>query len=137
MVFRGFRRLVESIQALTDAVLVLNETQRQLGPALERLNTLERTRFQFEAQCEGMLLKADGKLKAATSAEQRERQLKKANEKHRDPFGNEGEAEGEDPADVAIAPHAGASSPEGVPAVRLALASNNKAHAVKTKWGIA
>ena len=139
VIFPGFRRLLDSIDALTLTLTALNETQRQLGPALDRLNTLERTRHQFEAECEGMLLKADGKLKAANSSEQRERQLKKANERHTDPFSDEGEAppEGHDPAGIAAASDVGPSAAEGLSAVRMVLATNNKAHAVRTKWGIA
>ena len=134
MVFLGFRRLLEGIQALTEALFALNETQRQLGPALDRLEVLERSRVHFEAECEGMLLKADGKFKAATSAEQRERQLKKANAKLADPFDPASE-EGTEPAPVFSDDAPGGEAP-GVPAVRLALATNNKAHAVRTKWGM-
>ena len=81
-----------------------------------------------------MLLKADGKLKAAAGAEQRERQLKKANDRRADDFDPESnrgsESETVHPDDVA------AGEAQGVPAVRLALATNDKAHAVRTKWGI-
>ena len=135
-VFQGFRRLVEAIQALAVAVLDLVRIQQELGPALDRLEQLERSRNQFEAECEGMLLKADGKLKAASSAEQRERQLKKANDKLSDPFDEDGEARPED-ATFLRPDHAEGSKAERVPPVHLALASNDKAHAVKAKWGIA
>ena len=136
MVLLGFRRLFEAIQALTDSLTALTDVQRQLGPALDRLEALERSRIHFEADVEGMLLKADGKLKAATSAEQRERQLKKANDKLTDPFSPDGEAEPENPAWVRPN-HVAGGEGQGVPPVRLALATNNKAHAVKTKWGLA
>ena len=138
MIFPGFRRLLDSIEALTLTLRDLVNIQRELGPAIERLDALERSRNQFEAECEGMLLKADGKLKAANSSEQRERQLKKANERFTDPLGDEGEAppEGYDPANVAAASDAGAGSPEGVSPLRMVLAANNKAHAVRTKWGM-
>ena len=139
MIFRGFRRLLEGIEALTSALEALAEVQRDMGPALERLDTLERSRHQFEAEAEGMLLKAEGKLKAASSSEQRERQLKKANERFTDPLSDEGQApgEGHDPTDVPVTANAGAGSPEGVSPVRMVLATNDKAHAVRTKWGIA
>ena len=135
MVLLGFRRLLEAIQGLTDAVHCLANIQERLGPAIDRLEALERSRVHFEADVEGMLLKADGKLKAATSAEQRERQLKKANDKLTDPFSPDGEAEPENPAWVRRDDVEGGEG-QGVPAVRLALASNNKAHAVRTKWGM-
>ena len=136
MILLGFRRLLEAIQALTDALLALNETQRQLGPALDRLEALERNRHQFEAECEGMLLKADGKLKAATSAEQRERQLKKANEKLSDPFDLDSEEAAETGRHPVLVDDAAGGEAPGVPAVRLALASNDKTYAVRTKWGV-
>ena len=133
--FQGFRRLVEAIKALTDVLAALNETQRQLGPALDRLEALEHSRHHFEAECEGMLLKADGKLKAASSAEQRERQLSKANQRLNLEFDPASE-EGTEPATVLPDDAPGGEAPR-VPAVRLALATNDKTHAVRTKWGIA
>lgn len=132
--FRWFRTLVEAIKALTDTLEHLCRIQRELGPALERLDTLERSRHQFEAECEGMLLKADGKLKAASSAEQRERQLKKANQRLSLEFDPDGE-EGAERATV-LPDDAPRGEAQGLPPVRLALALNNKAHAVRTKWGI-
>ena len=134
LVFLGFRRLLEAIQGLTNALKELSDVQRELGPALDRLEALERSRIHFEADVEGMLLKADGKLKAATSAEQRERQLKKANERLTEPFNPEDDGA---PDSVTLrSEDARAGDPEAMPAVRLALAPNNKAHAVRTKWGI-
>ena len=133
-IFSGFRRHLEALQALTEALQELVLIQQDLGPALDRLEVLERSRHHFEAECEGMLLKADGKLKAATSAEARERQLKKANDRHADPFAEAGE-EGTEPAAV-FPNHAAAGEDPGLPAVRLALAPNNKAHAVRAKFGI-
>ena len=134
-VFHQFRRLVEAVQALAAALDDLVRIQRELGPALDRLETLEHSRHHFEAECEGMLLKADGKLKAASSAEQRERQLKKANERLSDPFDPDGEAV---PEGVAVLRNdAARGEAEGVPPVHLALAPNDKTHAVKAKWGIA
>jgi len=86
-----------------------------------------------------MMLKADGKLKAAASAEARERQLKKSNTQlaaqFADPFGENGEA-GDAPSGV-LPNHAAGGEAERVPPVRVALATNNKAHAVRHKFGIA
>ena len=135
-IFPGFRRLLEALQGLTEALLALTKVQRQLGPALDRLEALERSRIHFEADVEGMLLKADGKLKAATSAEQRERQLKKANDRLSDTFDPEGDTE-PTPRGAVLGDDAAAGEAPGLPPLRLALASNDKAHAVKTKWGLA
>jgi len=132
--FRGFRNLIEAILALTSALEDIVRIHREHGAAVERLDKLERERHHFEAEIEGMLLKADGKLRAANSSEARERQLKKAHEKLSDPFSPE-----EEPASAG--PHvptndAPPGEAEGLPPVRVALASNNKAHAVRTKWGM-
>ena len=135
MIFRNSRRLVEAIQALTDSLTALTDVQRLLGPSLDRLEALERSRIHFEADVEGMLLKADGKLKAASSAEQRERQLKKANERILDTFDPDGEPEPQ-PGRPVLAVDAEGREAQGLPAVPLALAPNNKTHAVNAKWGI-
>jgi len=135
VIFQGFRRFLEAIVAMTRALEQLATIQRDIGPALERLEVLERARVHFEADCEGMLLKADGKLKAAASAEARERQLKKANERLADPFPENGdEAE---TAETLQRLHAATSETEGVQPVHLALATNDKAHAVRAKFGVA
>ena len=133
-VFQGFRRLVEAIHNLSDALNGLTRIQEELGPALDRLEALERSRNQFEAECEGMLLKADGKLKAASSAEQRERQLNKANQRLSTEFDPASE-EGTEPTTVLRNDAAGGEA-EGLPPVRLALATNDKAYAVRAKWGV-
>jgi len=134
-VFWGFRHLLEVIQALTEALQELATIQRGLGPATDRLEVLERSRHQFEAECEGMLLKADGKLKAAASAEARERQLKKANDRVADPLDPDGVEEPERGVYV-LSNDAQASKASGVPAVHMALATNSKAQAVRAKFGI-
>jgi len=112
----------------------LDRTQRALGPAIDRLNALELSRHHFEAECEGMLLRADGKLKAATSAEQRERQLKKANQKLVDDFDLIGVEQPVPTADVDN--DARFSEEKTLPPVRVDVAPNRKAAAVMAKWGI-
>ena len=134
MIFQGFRRFLEAIRALTSTLDRLVHVQENLGPALDRLESLERTRHQFEAQCEGMLLKADGKLKAAASAEARERQLKKANDRFAEPFPEDGEG-GTEPA-LVRPDYVAAGEAAGMPTVRVALAPNSKAHAVRHKFGL-
>ncbi len=133
--FQGFRHFLEAIQAMTSALEELATIQRDLGPALERLEVLERARIHFEADCEGMLLKADGKLKAAAASEARERQLKKAQERLADPFPEIVE-EGSVPGEALLPNHVAAGEAEGVRPVRLALATNDKARAVRAKFGL-
>jgi len=134
VIFQAFRRFYDAIKALTSSVDRLAQIQEDLGPAMDRLATLELSRHHFEAECQGMLLKADGKLKAAASAEARERQLKKANDRLDDPFRADGE-DGAAPAPV-LPDDAAAGEAEGVRPVRLALATNNKAFAQRAKFGV-
>jgi len=133
-IFQGFRQLVGALVSIADALCDLVRIQRELGPAIDRLDALELSRHQFEAECQGMLLRADGKLKAATSAEQRERQLKKTNAKLVDQFDLIGEEVPVAPADVGHdAP--GSEAPR-LPPVRLDLAANRKGAALMAKWGV-
>ena len=79
--------LVAGLDHLTHELNQLVVAHRELGPAVERVEALELSRVRWEAECEGMLLKADGKHNAAKAAEMRERQLKRSYET-RDPFEN-------------------------------------------------
>ena len=138
VLFPGFRRLLAGIEALALTLSDLVDIQRELGPAADRLNALELSRHHFEAEMRAAVLRAESQYKATASSEQRERQLKKANERFTDPLSDEGQAppEGHDPAGVAAASDVGTGSPEGVPPLHMVLATNNKAHAVRTKWGM-
>ena len=135
MIFRPFRPLLDAIKALTLSVERLAQLHEAIGPALDRLDTLERTRHQFEAECEGMLLKADGKLKAAASAEQRERQISKANKLRLDPFGDPSEEV--QAAKTVLPNHAPPSEEERLQALRLDVAPlNSKTLAQRAKFGV-
>ena len=132
-ILRDFRRLVEAIRSLAFQIEELASAQRQLGPAVDRLEALELSRHHFEAEMSGMVLKAEGKLKAANNAEARERQLKKHNERLADPFSEEGEEVAK--AGRAVQRNdAEAGEVERVPALRLGLAPDRKAAAVSAKW---
>jgi len=131
----AFRPLSDATRDLAGVVDKLASYQQDLGPAVERLELLELSRVRFEAECEGMLLKADGKLKAASSAEQRERQLSKRHEKRfLDPFPADGDGQ---PADVAVLQDdAPPGEAEGVQAMRFNVAQTPKAVALRAKWGV-
>jgi len=90
-VLRDFRRAVDALEriasGLNGAVRALHEN----SPATERLEELERSRALWEADVEGMLQKAEGKLKAAANSEARERTMRKAYENELDPFGEDRE----------------------------------------------
>jgi hypothetical protein len=98
---------------------------------MERLNELELSRTRFEADIEGLLLKAEGKLKAAANAEARERSLKASYEKLADPFDDDSdEVERELPEG-----YAPASQTEELQPMYVDMAPNHKAAAINRKFG--
>lgn len=131
-VFLGFRRLREAVEGLEAVLRELLEVQREAGPAAARLDSLELSRFHFEAECSGLLLKAEGKLKAASNAEARERQLKRSYEKDSDSFDEDGEARsGESPI---LPDNVETGETERMQALHLGLAPGSKALALNHKW---
>jgi len=142
-VFRPISRLIAALQGLkaelrcvTVALSDLYRAYVDQGPALDRLQALEASRHQFEAMCEGLLLKAEGKLRAATNAEARERANKKSYEHLIDPFPEDGvEPEPEAPFKL-LSDDAARSEAERVQALRLDVAPNNKALAQRAKFGV-
>jgi len=134
-IFREFRALVSAVQELVVVLRGLLEAQEAAGPALDRLAALELSRHKHEAEIEGMLLKAENKLKAASNAEARERQLKKSYENTIiGPLDADGEQGSE--AQAVRGFDAAASEEAGVPPLRLAVATNPKAAAVRAKFGL-
>jgi len=142
-VFRAFRRFLAVTERIEDCLRSLTASLEQLvvaqqahGPAMERLEALELARHQWEAACEGLLLKAEGKLRAANNAEARERALKKTYEHLIDPFPEDGQRP------EAVAPDPGGNDDaargetEGVQPVRLDVAPTNKTLAQRAKFGV-
>lgn len=134
-ILSDFRRLPAAIHQLVAVLRDLATLQRDAGPAVDRIAALELSRHQFQAEIEGMLLRAEGKLKAASNAEARERQLKRSYEKQLDPFDPDSAAGQERRDDVVPTGDAAAIDEAQVQPVRVALAPNNKAAAVSAKWG--
>ncbi len=120
---------------MTRVLKDLARLQREAGPALDRIGDLEISRHHFEAEMRGVLLNAEGKLRAANNSEARERQLKKSYEKLVDQFDPDGEEAAPASGDAVLAHDVDASEAERVQALRLGLAPNNKAHAQRAKWG--
>jgi len=139
-ILRDFRRLVEAVLRLVEGLLQLRRSldnlvqiQQEAGPAVHRLEALELSRHQFEAEVQGTLLEAKGKLKAANNSEARERQLKKHNERLADPLADDGEDTTE--AGDAVPPvHVEAGQAPGMQTLRVGLAQDRKAAAVNAKW---
>jgi len=142
-VLRAFRRFLAATERIEDGLRSLTSSLEQLvvaqqahGPAMERLEALELSRHQWEAACEGLLLKAEGKLRAANNAEARERALKKTYEHLIDPFpegGEQPEAAGPDAGGNNDAPR---GETEGVQPVRVDVAPSNKTLAQRAKFGV-
>jgi len=113
---------------------VIEERQQVLGDSIARLDELELSRARFEAEISGMVLKAEGKLKAANNSEARERQLKKSYESRIDPLYAEGE-ESEGEGDPVLVDDVARGEDERLHAMRLDVAPNHKANALRAKWG--
>lgn len=142
-ILRPFSRLLAAMDRLEDGVASLSAALRELvavqveaGPSAERLDVLEREHHQFEAMCEGLLLKAEGKLRSATNAEARTRADKKSYEHLLDPLAEDG-----------LEPEAAARNPDGgydaaageterVSAMRLDVALSPKQLAQRAKFGV-
>jgi len=143
-VFRAFRRYLAAteeidhgLRSLTLSLDKLCQAQQELGPASERLEALELSRHQWEAKCEGLLLKAEGKLRAANNAEARERALRKTYEHLLDPLSEVGDT----PEAPARSPSSNDDDPPSAEdrmlGVRMAVASTNpKTLAQRAKFGL-
>jgi len=131
-IFRTFSLLLEAIDALTLAVQRLTHAQGSAAPAIERLDALELSRHQFEAEVAGALLEAKGKLRAASNAEARERQLKRSYERDADPFDPSSDPEPE--ASPVLPDHVAPIETERVQALHLGVAPINKSAAIAHKW---
>ena len=118
------------------ALAKLTRVQEAAGPATARLEALELSRHQWEATCEGLLQKAQGKFHAAQNAEARERANKRSYAHLIDPFPEDGvepEAPTRDSSDDNdVAP----SQAEGVRPVRVDVAPTNKTLAQRAKFGV-
>ncbi len=90
-VLSEIRALPAAIRSLTEAVQEVVELMAENGPAIERLEALERSRATWEAEAEGSFLKADSRYKAAAAAEARSRVMEKNASKLADPFAEEGD----------------------------------------------
>jgi len=128
--------IAHRLQALTAAVAELQRAHEQLGPGEERLALLEQSRHRFEALCEGLLLKAEGKHRAANNAEARERQMRKSYEHLIDPLDEVGEPPETPAGDSDITHNAAAGEAERLHALHLDVAPTNKTLAQRAKFGV-
>jgi len=130
-ILSDFRRIGDALERLAATQTRLVRATEASQPAEQRLADLELSRSQFESDCEGLLMKAEGKLKAAANAEARERTMQKNYENGLDPFAEDSEevaaplSESDDET----------GDPEGMHVVHLGVApKSKKAEAVRFKW---
>jgi len=132
---KAFRRLLEAVERLSAALRELAASQRDLGPALDRLEALEVSHGQWEAQVEATLMKAEGKLQAANNAEARTRTMKKSYERFIDPLDPDSQEEVPQDRDQLPLGDAYPGLPEEVQPLHMGVASDDKAPALSAKFG--
>jgi len=130
-VFSDFRRCADALERLAASQTRQITSAEDARLSGDRLDQLELGRAQFESDCEGLLTKAEGKLKAAANAEARERTMRKNHAE--DIFSDVGEDSDELTARVP-ALDAPTSEPEEVLDVPMALALNDKSYATRAKF---
>jgi len=142
-VLRPISRLIAALQgiksALRDLCVVVSHlaaAQKEAGPAMDRLEALELSRHQWEAMCEGLLQKAEGKHRAANNAEARERANKKSYEHLLDPLAEDGVEPETAAGDSVLPDDAPVSEEERLHSLRLDVAPNPKAFAQRAKFGV-
>ena len=130
-VLRDFRRAVDALERIATGLEFATRALADNAPSLERLQELERTRALWEADVEALLMKAEGKLKAAANSEARERTMRKSYEADLDPFDEES-----DESEMRVPDFdATAGEEEEVLPVRVAVApESKKAVALRAKW---
>jgi len=85
-VLKDFRRAADALERLAANLPAANREHNEVALLVEKIVALERSRALWEADVEGMLAKAEGKLRAAANAEARERTMKDFHEDDIDPF---------------------------------------------------
>jgi len=129
-VLRDFRRIADALERLAATTTRAVSAAEENAPSTARLDQLELDPHQFEAEMEGLLLKAEGKLKAANNSEARERHQREKHERDFDPFPEDSE---EIERRVQDFDAEGVEAEEVLP-LHLGLETNSKAHALRAKW---
>jgi len=128
---KDFRRAADALERMAAGMTAAQRERLDTAPVFERLQDLEQSRSMWEAEVEGILAKAEGKLKAAANSEARERTMRKSREADLDPFGDDSDGFPE----VVPIGDAPASEEEGVQPVRVDVAQDYKALALSRKFG--
>lgn len=142
--FRAFRGFTDAVQSL---VIVLQglasllsrhlKVQEASGTLRERVDDLERTRAQWEAQVEADMLKAESKYSSVRNAEERTRKMAKVYE-----AAGEGDEGGEDSGvaealrQLILQGNVDTGEDQELPAVHPSLEFDGKSQALNAKWGV-
>ena len=129
--FKDFRRAADALERLAAGMSAAQRDRLDTAPVFERLLDLEQSRSMWEAEVEGVLAKAEGKLKAAANSEARERTMQKRHEADLDPFGNDSDEVEEILPLGDVAP----SEEKGLLGMPLDVAPDYKAIALSRKFG--
>jgi len=129
-VLRDFRRIADALERLAATTSQAVSAAKENAPSTERLDALELDRHQFEAEMEGLLLKAENKLKAANNSEARERHQREKHERDSDTFPEDSEEIQRRVPEV----DAEGFEAEELQPLHLGLETNSKAHALRAKW---
>ena len=129
--FSDFRRCADALERLAASQTRQISSADESRISADRLNQLELDRAQFESDCEGLLMKAEGKPHAASNAEARTRTMKKSYEE--DPFADSNPDSPEVEAGLPEGDVEAGEESEVFP-VPLALALNDKAYATRAKF---
>jgi len=113
---------------MAEQIVVL---QQMTAPSDERLEELERSRALWEVNMQALVLEAKGSYQAAANAESRARTMKRHHE-NADPFDTESPEGAE--AEAVHLHHAPASEEESLHAMRLDVAPDHKAIALRYKF---
>lgn len=89
-ILRDFRRAADAIERVAATLMAAANRHEDTAALTARLDELERERTMWQADVEALLMKAEGKLKAAANAEARERTMQKRADDI-DPFSDPGE----------------------------------------------
>jgi hypothetical protein len=138
--FSTFRRILEANKAAATALQGIEKILETAidgmsdgGDLDDRVGALELQRAIFEADMDGLVTRAEGKLKAANNAEARTRTMKRSYETYAD------ELDEDRPTQIETEPLQlpqgdGAIIQEPLPQMPLGMEANNKAHPTRMKF---
>jgi len=127
---RDFRRVADALERLAAGQAATRQSLEAYETVIGRLESLELDRHQFEAEMEGLLLKAEGKLKAANNSEARERHQREKHEDNTDPFPEDGDEVQRRLQEL----DAEEFPAEELHPVHMGLEKNSKAYALRAKY---